>query len=197
MNSFGSGTKYEYYVFFNDADVRLARIEDLDDDIDDGELDNGVPMAPIWPHDPVIQIHEDSGDIINDFIVNIDRCLIISGNVRQVLINEEVGPECVEFLPFVLKDKKGRQVKQQYYFANPLLKYDCFDKEKSTYQAFDDGEIMMVENLHIHPEKLPENAKLFRLGEKPQFIIIRSDLAERLKTETTGFHVANMGDDIY
>ena len=54
-----------------------------------------------------------------------------------------------------------------------------------------------IKKLFIHPDKFPDNAKLFRLGELPYHILVRSDLAERLKNETTGFFVANMGDDIY
>ena len=190
-------SKYDYFTFFSNPDPKIACIEELADGIYHIKLRKGVRMGERFPPTAEIPLCEDGGDILNDFIDNIFRCVIISEKVKNILLEEGLDEEVVEYLPFILKDKKGRRVKTQYYFANPLIKCNCLDEANSRVSKHEDGEIFRIRKLNVLKNLIPEDTKLFRLGELTYHIIIRSDLVERLQKETTGLYLAKMGDKIY
>jgi hypothetical protein len=158
-------------------------------------LKKGIPAADILPPDTVLDIHEDGGDMLTDFVPNISRCVIISSRVKDFFEQEGLDAEKVEYLPFIVKDKKGRVVKDQYYVANLLVKIDCLDLEKSQCAIDDnDGEVLDVATIVVLEDKIPDEAIFFRVEEYPSHIIIRSDFVEKIKQQGfTGLNAVDQG----
>jgi hypothetical protein len=164
-------------------------------------LKKGIPAADILPPDTVLDIHEDGGDMLTDFVPNISRCVIISSRVKDFFEQEGLDVEKVEYLPFIVKDKKGRVVKEPYYVANLLAKIDCMDIEKSKCSFFEDEngiedltDVIDVETIEVLEEKIPDEAIFFRIGEFPSHMIIRSDFVEKIKAQGfTGLNVVDQG----
>ncbi len=177
---------YDYFHFVVKLDPVGASIVNISERVDNHhKLREGLRMGESFPADTVLDIFENTGDMLFDFIGNISRVAIISSRVKGLFEAEGLDDASVEYLPFILKDKKGRVVEKQYFVANALVKIDCLDHERSWYKT-DSDEATVVEDvsrLHLLKEEIPEEAKLFRLGEFPQLIIIRSDLLARLRKE--------------
>ena len=195
------GSGFEYFVVSMSHDYRAGWIKHLSEDIDnDYELSDGVPMKANFPPTAEIEIDKDSGDMLTDIIPNIGMDLIVSEKVKKILESDGlVESDTLEYLPFVLKDKRGRVVKEQYYFVNSLLKIDCLDREKSDFSTYDDDdEVCDVNGVFLLSDKVPENFRLFRLGEFPSVIVLRSDLVDRLNSEgVTGLSVVGMGVNLF
>jgi hypothetical protein len=158
-------------------------------------LKKGIPAADILPPDTVLDIHEDGGDMLTDFVPNISRCVIISSRVKDFFEQEGLDAEKVEYLPFIVKDKKGRVVKDQYYVANLLVKIDCFDFEKSKHTFSErTGKVRDVTTIEVLEDKIPDDAIFFRVGEYPSHMIIRSDFVGKIKQQGfTGLNVVDQG----
>lgn len=194
---------YDYYCIRTLSDPKLGRIENIDKRVKKSyNLRKGIPMGNLFPPETKLDIADTpgSGDMLADFLRNIHRSIIISSKVKDILMEEGVDETQVEYLPFILRDKKRRVIKDvRYYVANSLVKVDCMDKENSIYKPdFDDPEkARRISALHVNHDAIPEDAKFFRLGELSRLTLIRSDLLERLKAEgVTGINAFAMGDEL-
>ncbi|WP_240358013.1 imm11 family protein [Myxococcus vastator] len=178
-------------------DPRAVEIVDLPDKVDDYfYLRDGVPMAGYLPPTTELALYERAGDMLTDFIANPDTALYVSQSVQKVLADRGLTDSVVELLPFVLLDKRGRRVREQYAIANPLLKVPCLDFERSKYRrtASDPNEIAEIKVLYIREEAIPSDAQLFRLAELPEMVVLRSDLLEAFQQEgLTGIAVNRTG----
>jgi hypothetical protein len=185
-----------YMVFTTSEDPRIALIRDITSNIsDESKLSSCVSLKGIISESTTFSLSQEGGDMLTDIVDNISGELIVSSRAREVLESEGVTGDVVEYLPFTLKDKRGRRTKGQFYLANLLLKVDCMDREKSDFSVSDfDGRVLGVDTLKVLNEKIPPEAKLFRLGEYTRLIVIRSDLVRRINDEKlTGLTVCEQG----
>lgn len=187
-------------LFFRREDARAAYIEDIAANFNaSAELKEGVPLQGTLTEAHHFSLSPKGGDLLGDFVPNISRTLIVSSKARAVLEAEGITGPGIEYLPFTLLDKRGRRVKQSYFVANLLLKVPCMDRDQSDFDEDEsDGEVLTLSSLRILVERIPAEAKLFRLGEFPSTVVIRSDLVQRLRDEgLTGFVARAQGEDIF
>ncbi len=186
---------FKYYIHGLNIDEKLGTIEFLPGVENDYKLTEGTRMEGDFPPSVELSIAPDSGNIISDFVDNIDSLIIPSEEAKALLVKEGLTEEYVEYLPFTLKNKNGRVVDStNYYIANLLRAVDCLDREKSDYASTNSGEIVVVRTLYLDETKIPDDANLFRLGECPEIIIIRSDLMKSIEAAGfTGISVLEQG----
>ena len=152
-----------------------------------------------YPEDAEFQVHEDSGDMVTDFVNNLDSCVLINGKVKDLFVEEGLGDEIIEYLPFKLLNKKGNPVSDElFYIANVLPKIMCLDMDKSKYKTHPrKGTVWRISEIVIDPEKADPDLKIFRLGEDTKHIIFRSDLVDKIKAEGfTGLSLCAMGEEL-
>ncbi|HYO53975.1 imm11 family protein [Archangium sp.] len=187
-----------YLSVYRNADPRNSIIEDIGERVAKSwELTEGTRLKESIPESTTFTLAPDSGDILCDFIPNISSVLVISSRAKEMLEAEGLR-EGMEYLPVTVLDKRGRPTKSRYYLANVLRKVPCMDRGNSEFVPGSDDEILIVERLKLQEERIPREARLFRLGECPEVIIIRSDLLQRIQDEKlTGLVVREQGEDIY
>ncbi|HEX5751900.1 MAG TPA: DUF1629 domain-containing protein [Archangium sp.] len=187
-----------YLSIYLNTDRRNAIIKDIGERVAKSwELTEGTVLKDSLPESTTFSLSQDSGDILCDFIPNISSVLVISSRAREVLEAQGLRQE-MEYLPITVLDRRGRPTKSRYYLANVLRKVACMDREKSEFVPGSDEEILVVERLKLQEELIPPETRLFRLGECPEVIIIRSDLLQHIQAENlTGLVVREQGEDIY
>lgn len=192
--------QYEYFTLGLSKDPRVAVIDQFRGVSSPWELNEGVRMGDKFPPDVEATLDPERGSLLTDFLHNTDKVVPISEKARALFEAEGLGEELVEYLLFVLKNQKGRVVrKPQYCLANPLLKIDCLDRERSEFGTLKDGvRVTTIDYLYLLKDKIPEDAKFFRLGEQPNYIIYRSDLVERIREQgLSGLNLTAMGEEIW
>lgn len=135
-----------------------------------------------------------------DFVPNLSMALVLSEAATGLLHAEGVeGDDVIEYLPITLLDKRGRPTRAPYFLVNPLLKVACMDEKASEFLKSPVNEtVLSVERLRLEEARIPPGAKLFRLGECTEVIVIRSDLVQRIQEAgLTGLVVKAQGEDIY
>ncbi|KFA90997.1 hypothetical protein Q664_25105 [Archangium violaceum Cb vi76] len=175
----------------------MAYIEDIGGNVSDkSKMTKGVSLKKVISKANTFSLSEDGGDMLGDLVDNTSGVLIVSNRAREVLEAEGVTGDVIEYLPFTLKDKRGRPTKGEFYVANPLQKIPCMNREKSKFVDSDeDGRILSVRKLTVEPKKIPNEAKLFRLGEYTRVHVVRLDLAQRLRAEKlTGLTFCEQGE---
>ncbi|WP_095956610.1 imm11 family protein [Corallococcus macrosporus] len=192
--------KYSYYTFKHPHDARAVEIVDLPDKVERYfYLHDGVPCASYMPPSAELSLNEGAGDMLTDFIDNPDRVLYVSSRAQEVLASRGLIGGAIELLPFVLLDKRGRRVRDPYAIANPLMRVECLDLERSKCRRRTGGQnqIVEVKLLHVREDAIPEQAQLFRLAELPKLMVIRSDLLAALQEAgITGVAVHPVGTNI-
>lgn len=161
-------------------------------------LTEGVPMGEDFPPNAEFPIDPKWGDMIADVVPNVFNVLIVSKRVRDILQSEDVSD--VEYLQFVILDKKGRIKSKDYCVANLIGSVDCLDAANSVFKddPMEKGQIIDIECLNIIKEKVPEDKKLFRLAQRRHLFIIRNDLLQRLQgDEITGLETYEMGSRVF
>ncbi|HYO59978.1 imm11 family protein [Archangium sp.] len=188
---------YTYHTFKNSLDPRAAEIVDLPDRVEKYYyLSDGIRVAPHLPPSTELHLYEEAGDMLKDFIDNPDRVLYVSQRAREVLQQQGLSEDVIEYLPFVLLDKRGRRVREQYYIANPLVRVPCLDFTRSRYwlDSDDPTDLGGITVLHMLEDRLPADARLFRVAEYTRLVVLRSDLLEALRQAgLTGPHVQPVG----
>jgi hypothetical protein len=191
-------TENDYLALYIQKDPRFCSVEKLGDFRSEGELAKASPMAHKVPKDLAIDLAQTAGDMITDIVDNIFSILIVSQKARSIMEDEGVRGDRAEYLPIILRDKRGRPIKEPYFIVNVLTVIDCFDWKRSIYKTFksDPREIMAnsIKVLHLVPDAIPKDAKLFRVGEVRRQVVLRADLIERLKNEgCDGLSLVEMG----
>jgi hypothetical protein len=130
-------------------------------------------MNPNFPDDLALE----------DAAYNLDNQLVVNGRLRAFLEAQE-APD-LEFLPVALVNHKGRTEKEPYAIVNLLRHVDAVDKDATehSWNALDDTAMIGVKNLTVDPERVPDDAVLFRLVHMTDVIAVRRDLAEALSAE--------------
>ncbi|MFP2926890.1 imm11 family protein [Pyxidicoccus sp. 3LG] len=166
----------------------------------DWQMTEGVPLRNSLREAATLRLASGRGDMLCDFVPNLSMALILSEPAVELLRAEGVAAdEVIEYLPITLLDKRGRPTRVRYYLVNPLLKVACMDAKASEFLKSSGGEkVLSVERLVLEQERIPSDAKLFRLDECTEVIVIRSDLVQRIQEAgLTGLVVKAQGEDIY
>jgi hypothetical protein len=193
-------TERDYLALYLQTDPRFCSVEELGDLQNEGDLTKAIPMAERLPNGLQADLAQCGGDMITDFVDNIFRILIVSQKARSILEDEGTKGDQVEYLPIALRDKRQKPLKEPFFVVNLLRTIDCFDWKRSVYKTYKgcprEISSASLRVLHVLPEAIPEDAKLFRLGELRREIILRADLLERLKREgCDGLSVIEMGKE--
>ncbi len=211
--------KYTYYTFDFSKDPKLGIIEDIDnvenEFIDDFMLNEGISVKTNFPSDCELQFDNDGGDFVTDFIENIDELVLISERTKTIFEKFIKNEESIEYLPFNLLNRKGKPASEiPYYIANTLMNIsNCIDfeaiKEKAVCYGikddertiggvfYIDGKVSRFTVICLKEKELPEDAVLFRIGELPNHIVIRSDLVDALKKAgVTNLNLIPNGDEL-
>ncbi|CAM3234417.1 hypothetical protein G4177_21685 [Corallococcus sp. ZKHCc1 1396] len=147
------------------------------------ELHKGITVQHWYPVNVTFPLAEDRGLELTDSIPNTLGLIIVSERLKRFL--EANAGAHMEFLPARLLDQKDRLVPEPYFILNLLEVVECVDLEKSQYErsAIIPSFIAWFSLLVVDPARIPPEAKLFRLKEKPNLILIREDLAQVLVNE--------------
>jgi hypothetical protein len=130
---------------------------------------------------------------LDDFVANLWSWILCSERARAV-----IAKECgnVEIYPAEFLDHKKRPVALPYFLVHPVGTVDCVDLRQSKYtpdRAWKD-KVLTFYKLVLDERRIPPDAKLFRMKEMPEAIIIRSDLVEKLQAVgATGFALKELG----
>ena len=175
---------FDYYPWLeDDEDDSFAWIYDTPPELmeTDFQLQEGEPCSSWFPKDLTFDLSPEHGSKLTDSIPNTDRHIIASEKLKE-LLEARVSPGSIEFLPVRLRNPKKKLVDKKYFVANVLKTVGCVDKEQSEFvmDAIDKGQVNYFTRLTLDEKKIPEDATLFRLGEKTDLVIIRSDLARVL-----------------
>lgn len=151
------------------------------------KLLRGREVADEFPTDAAYRMNRDFPDDLGmeDAVFNLDQQLIVSERLRAFLEEREVSG--VEYLPVSLLNHKGRPIKEPYAIANLLRHIDCVDKDATEHEwnPLKETAMIKVKNLTIDPERVPDDAVLFRLVHVADVIGVRRDLAQAM--EDAGF----------
>ena len=140
-------------------------------------------MQRWFPREVTFPLAEDRGIELTDSIPNSLNLFFASERLKSFLM-EHAGAR-IEFLPIQLRDQKDRLVPEPHYLLNLLEVLGCVDLEKSKYRRseIDPDFIARFYLLVLDEKRVPPQAKLFRLKEKPNLILVREDLAQALVNE--------------
>lgn len=174
-------TKYVLLQPISEDDAaEFSHLQNYDDDF---ELHNGVSLANDFPADAAYRMSDEAPDktALHDVLDNRDRNFVINEKVKAFL--EAEGVQHVEYLPVKVLNHKDRVVKERYFVVNMLPLVDCIDMEKTKYKRniLDPELLMHLSNLTMHEEKIPDDFKLLRVKFAPYVMLIRRDLAQKLK----------------
>jgi hypothetical protein len=141
-------------------------------------LHEGVSVKSWFPTDSVFQLSDDYGIKLTDSIPNTLNLQIVSEKLKRVL--EEKSGAQLEFLPVHIRDHKNRLIPEPYFIVNPLGTVECVDRERSKFRnsAIRPDQVFRFYRLALDTAKIPSEAKLFRLKEQTDLIIVRQDLAD-------------------
>jgi hypothetical protein len=139
-------------------------------------LTEGVGCRDWFPEDVEFKMDDNKGLILADSIPNGVLFLIVSEKLKAILEKEVPGE--IEFLPIQVLDHQKNKIEARYYIANVLTVVLCMDYQKSVYvmSALDKTQVHHFKNLVLDNAKIPENTKIFRLGEETTLTLVRYDL---------------------
>lgn len=170
-----------YYVWTeDDEDDGWARIDQPPADIKQNKwkLNEGESAKDWFPPEVEFQLSKDYGVKLADSIPNTIWLYIVSEHLKNA-IEAQIKPEDVEFFPVQIRNQKKRTVDKSYYLMNVLRTVPCFDKAKSKYRmdSIIKDQVDRVTYLVLDESKIPGDAKLFRLAEKLNLVVVREDFA--------------------
>ncbi len=159
-------------------------------------LREGVSLSDVdFPAGLEFPTTEDSGSIIGDSVDNIFSAFFISSALKDFLCSIPELDDHIQYLPFAIVNAEGHRLPGDYYLANVLPSFDCFDTERGGYKRHPKtGKVWRISTIEVTGSKIPSTAMIFRLGEDKARIIFRSDLVDAIKANGfTGLSVYAMG----
>jgi hypothetical protein len=144
-------------------------------------LDMGNPVREN-PFRKPIEIER--GKEFLDFLSNTDSLLVVSEQAKTLLESQGLSGDTAEYFPIQLLDRRGKKVQKPYWVVNLLRKVHCLAKSKSRCRKNDNPDLLgeyHVDTVVLIPKRIPPDAVLFRLGEAPGTLIIRSDLLTKIR----------------
>jgi hypothetical protein len=125
---------------------------------------------------------------LEDVIRNTQSLLVASARVKELLEAEKVPGQ--EMLPVAIFNHKGRREKASYFVVHQVVLQDCINLKKTKWKKdeFDEEAITDVRRLTLDESRIAPDAVLFRLKTYGIPLVIRADLAEKIKKAGfTGF----------
>ncbi len=144
------------------------------------KITRGRASSDWFPPDLAFPIDPNEGTRLADSIPNVLALHFVSQKLRHVLEAESAAR--LEFLPIRVKDKKGRIGKEPYFVANFLDLIPCMDPARSQYRmgSITPDQVERMKLLVLDDAKVPPDAKIFRLGEMTELVLVREDLADSI-----------------
>jgi hypothetical protein len=157
-------------------------------------ITKGQPMGEHHPARARLDMDKRSpGLVVPDLVTNNFHLYIISHRLKPLLEAEAEG----EYLPVSIYNHKGRVAAEDCYIANVFKAVDCVDRGQSefTESALKPGQLSILKRLQLDRERIPPDARLFRLKDMPALLIVRGDLRAKLEEAgITGTHYVGMGE---
>lgn len=174
---------FTYYPWGHDwSDESFIQFDDSPDSIEeqDYKLSDGMPCSDWFPENVLFEMSEDSGMILTDSVPNHALLYIVSHRLKTLL--ESHAKEWIEFLPIGVLDHEKQPVEARYYIANVLRVLPCMDETRSDFvrSAIDNTQVHHIKRLVLDFNQIPEDAKIFRLGQERELVLVRSDLAHEI-----------------
>jgi len=191
--------KHEFFTLGLPEDATVAVIDKFNGIEDDWRIDDGERMDDRFPPTVTAQLDAAWGDRLTDFLGNTAGMLVLSEAARALFERADLEGAMLEYLPFVLLNRKGREITTHHYcVAHPLRQVACMDKEGSVFSALEDGEVSEVSSLQVDAARVPDDAMLFRLQEFPRLVVVRSDMKDLVEAANlTGLCLTPMGGQIW
>lgn len=144
-------------------------------------LNEAVPCKDWFPEDTHLQLDKDFGLALTDALQNNIKMIVVSEKLKTIL--DVAAGEYIEFLPVSIDDPRGTPLEAPYFIVNVLRSICCTDTQKSVfeYSSIDKTQIHRFKNLYLIEDKIPEDANIFRLGEKTDTILVREDLIRKIE----------------
>lgn len=139
----------------------------------------GVPVGSVTAPLPLRMSRRIGGKGLNDLVANSLGYLVVSERARGVL-DAEVSPGAVEYLPARIFDHKARPVPARYFVANVIEHVDALDRAgtKAEDNPLQPGELEFPERIAADPSRIPPDRRLFRLVGLPRTIVAHTALFE-------------------
>lgn len=173
----------KYYVWTETQNDKYVWVTDLPSFMvtwKDGYLaEEGVPLSEIIPPDRVFELDKNRGSVLPDVIPNTCGVQLVSKPLRDFL--EKESGAAFEFIPVQVKDQRGRLLDESYFIANLLGPGVPLDRQKSDVDwSFRPNKTSRIRRLVLDSAKIPPDAKLFRLAERGDVILVREDLVRKI-----------------
>jgi hypothetical protein len=173
----------DYFVWIkNETDDALAWIMEAPDELGEKryQMDEGISVKSWFPKDVMFQLSDERGIRLSDAIPNIMRMLIVSERLKQFF--EKSADATIEYFPVKIRNRKGRLEKIPYFVANLLGSVSCLDRPRSDFweNHLRKGQVQRFKKIALDVSKIPKSAKIFRLGEKMDLVLVREDLAQAI-----------------
>lgn len=140
----------------------------IDDDHDHDEYDQGSDATSSSDHDD--SEYPDFFDMMRAPI----------GSERLKFALERAGVDNVEFFPTTIEEPSGKRL-AGYYAMNIVGRISCVDSERSVFSKTSTQKIVRIDSLVLREENIG-GAKLFRLHEYPEIIVITEDVASAVRS---------------
>ncbi|WP_157774697.1 imm11 family protein [Melittangium boletus] len=147
-------------------------------------LNEGVPCKDWFPEGLIFDLSKERGSKLTDSIPNTFALLVVSARLKG-LLEKETPQGTIEFLPVRLRTPRKKVLDAPYFIANVLGTVACMDVKKSdfTMGRIIKDQVQHFRRLVLQEEKIPKNAKIFRLAERSRLILIREDLGQTIVDE--------------
>lgn len=133
---------------------------------------------------PPVTFIANSTQKFTDYLFNIPGFPLFSGKLKGVI--DEFGINSIQYFPVLIKDKKGKVLRDDYVIANVIEMVKCFNYGHSVCDEEDYRDLGIasrIEKLSIDISAI-KGEHLFRMDEAPR-LLFASD-ALRLKLEDSG-----------
>lgn len=155
----------------------LDSMKGFEDDwkLQSGERLGALPKGALFQFDA-----EDRGVRLSDSLHNVDRLVVASARLRDLL--EAAAVPQVEFLPVPILNHQKRPVTEPYFVVNLLSPVDCLDLDacEPRWSRLDKTEIARVKRLVIDPARIDPARTLFRPKSYRACMLVHRTLAKRI-----------------
>ena len=187
----------EFSPWMHVRDNDLASFDQYPENIDRKAylLTEGISCKGCLPEDVEFSMDDNKGMITTDSMPNNLRLFLISEKLKAILEKEVPGE--IEFLPIQVLDHQKNKIESSYYIANFLTVVACMNHQESVYvmSALDKTQVHHFKHLFLDKTKIPDNTKIFRLGEQKRLVLVRRDLANLiLDSGCTGISFIDIKD---
>lgn len=188
-----------FFILSTSNEAQHCVVDEVPDDLRPKKwrICEGRPMEHRYPPDVVLKMLKGhKGLVVPDFVSNTERLALGSSKLKGLL--EQHSGARIEFLPAAIANHKGRIAAKDYFIANVLDHVDCLDKEHSEVEELNPDPTLLsgLFRLQVLQDRIPPEARLFRLKNMPSAILIRDDLRALIDAENlTGLRYIAMGEE--